>query len=78
MNIIKALLVSSVLMSAAGCHGNPMTDISHGAKVVADVCDWIEEEFMDGAVIAICATAAEVSKFGKHPKIILAARHPAK
>lgn len=71
------LFCCCVLVSLFGCKTFNHHDIVKGAQVVSDLCQWVDEEFADGSIVAVCATASEIALFGKHTQPILAARHAA-
>ena len=73
---MRKLLLCLSLAALMSCKGsNTLRDnIKTGAAIGAEACQWIEEATDAGAVIAVCATLAEIAKFGKHPARILHAR----
>lgn len=68
---LSVVVIASI--AVIGCKSLPQGVIK-GAQVVSAICEWIEEESASGAVVAICATAEEITKFGKHAELISLAR----
>lgn len=63
-----------VCLSLINCSKYPQNDIKAGAAAIDAACLWVSEKYDSGALDAICATADEIAKYGKHPRPIMNAR----